>query len=107
MEPQILHIMENFDFKTVRKVMKALNWKWAIDEDTRRVPKLSELRYFALNLLVDLLAENHPYIKSGGFMASREGRDLELTFCVAEWDTETLHIEADLYAGDYTEDVGL
>jgi hypothetical protein len=110
MEDKIEHIMGNFDFKKVRKVMKALNWKWAHSKKMAR-PKLPELRSMAYSLLrgaADDVSGPTSHQACGGFIANRDGSTLTLMFSVAEWDTFDFDLasewESDEKDYDYSED---
>ena len=94
-------IMDNFNFNKVRKVMKHLNWKWALSENG--VPEVYELKETARRLLNECLyemimhGEDSWSIATGGFAAratnykgSEESEDssigLKLSFKVEDWD---------------------
>lgn len=90
------NIIENFDFKRVYTVMKALDWRWACVCDNTRVPMVDEIMESAKRLL-DEVIESHlkdgenQHISTGGFEASltvceEDGiPDLSLKFVVEDW----------------------
>lgn len=84
----IEEIMDNFDFKKVRKAMLALDWRWM---DIDRVPFVSELREEAKRMLVDTTDkdENPYYLSSSGFDAvcDTEKKAMRLIFYVTEWES--------------------
>lgn len=62
-------ILESFDFEKVHKVMKFIDWQWAILANGKyifRVPTVLELKERAKELLMDS-TENKRSISSGGF----------------------------------------
>lgn len=93
-----LHIddmLANFDFNKVEAAMRALNWKWCIDESTLKfdVPSVEEMKAFVVELVKDL-NELHPeqesdaWIGSGGFTVIRyTDGSYKLLFVVEEHET--------------------
>lgn len=83
----IEHILDNFDFERVHKVMTVLNWTWYFTEG---VPEISDLRKEARRLLKDVAKrkEDRVCTGTGGFEVYKEDGVLELKFVVAEWDEE-------------------
>lgn len=90
------NIIENFDFKRVYTVMKALDWRWACVCDNTRVPMVDEIMESAKRLLDEVIeshledGENHQ-ISTGGFevainICEDDGiPDLSLKFVVEDW----------------------
>lgn len=85
-------IMDNFDFAKVRKVMKALKWKWAgVKGDEDGVPTEQEIGDFAAKLLWDLVNDpKNKAIGQGGFFAEKDFLDpddpwIQLSFHVEDW----------------------
>ena len=90
---RIEHIINNFDFNKVRKVMIFLNWTWC---GSVKAPSISELKNTALKLLTNV--ENSKYRgyichSTGGFNASKVpnsdslfGYDLCLDFTIESWE---------------------
>jgi hypothetical protein len=67
-QEQIDEVMDTFDFATVRKIMAALDWKWATSEGmNREIPDEYEIRRSARNRMRD--AAKVGYSSSGGFSA--------------------------------------
>lgn len=80
-------ILDQFDFQKVKKVMDALNWKWAMGTESH-VPDIPELRKQAREMLWDLIRSKDRMIKSGGLVVEKDYDDiLELRFEVTSWDT--------------------
>ena len=87
------YIMDAFDFEKVRKVMKALKWKWAgVKGDEDGVPTEQEIGDFAAKLLWDLANDpKNRVIGTGGFRAEKDFSDpndpwMRLSFEVEQWD---------------------
>ena len=85
-------IMDNFDFEKIRKVMVALNWKWAgAKGDENGVPTIDEIKQGAANLLWDLANDpKNKAIATGGFRVEKDFLDpndpwVQLSFRVEEW----------------------
>lgn len=71
--------MDNFDFEKVHRVMKLLNWKWALDNDT---PSIPQLRKHVRDQMSRIYGTNIFRIESGGFVTTyRFGTDQD-----GEWD---------------------
>lgn len=88
-------IMDYFEFEKVHRVMKFLDWQWALSEEG--VPTEPELRQEARRLLKQSLMEKSS-MSTGGFHTRYHSYDsgeetIELFFSVDHWD-ET--IEKDL-----------
>lgn len=83
----IKEIMEEFDFRKVRKTMTALDWTWA---GTDRTPLVSELRETAELLLIEATMGfiNPHYVSTGGFEAvcDTEKKGMRLLFVVSDWE---------------------
>ena len=80
-------ILDQFDFQKVKKVMDAVDWKWAIGKESH-VPDIPELRKKARELLWDLVRSKSRMIKAGGLVVEKDDDDiLELRFEVTSWDT--------------------
>ena len=91
-EKMLDSIMDNFDFAKVRKVMKALKWKWAgVKGDEDGVPTEQEIGDFAAKLLWELANDpKNKAIGTGGFFAEKDFLDpndpwMQLSFRVEEW----------------------
>lgn len=90
---EIEDILDNFDFKQVKKVMDALEWKYHDSPDSHIT--IAELRKMARRLLKDIYnadPSDHWFIACGGFEAERRmcpgdpKKYLYLKFVVTEWD---------------------
>jgi hypothetical protein len=80
-QKQIDLIMDGFDFGRCLVIMRALNWRYRMDE---HVPELQEVRETALSLLEDVRHE-HKIASSGGFTALRLRGRINLHFGVDSW----------------------
>ena len=82
-----LYILANFDFHTVTKTMKALNWTWATIEG---IPTFGQLYQQADRLLSEVIEApaSRYYVGTGGFKASKEDGFLSLEFTVTDFDTD-------------------
>ena len=94
-------VIADFDFDRAKKVMDALDWKWASSRTETRVPNHGELVMCARRLLIDVLTTLPPSgparhtIATGGFSAAAEQYEdgeivLSLDFVVADtnWSTQ-------------------
>lgn len=84
----IAEVMDGFDFKTVEKVMKALNWCWEIDGKVE-VPSISVMKWRAEGLLDGVMLffgdKVLHSLSCGGFKATlTETGMLTLEFVVEE-----------------------
>lgn len=72
-----------FDWKKVRKAMKALDWTWARIEGT---PKIKDLKAFAKNLL-EQSYKRGGYTITGGLEAyyDKVEDELRLSFILTDW----------------------
>lgn len=88
-------VMDFFDFATVAKTMKALEWKW--HNAFEGIPAEHEIRTHARKLMNSLSFRQSPncvgYTGSGGLYAeafyndkTKEMEGIRLHFVVAEWD---------------------
>lgn len=83
----IQYVVENFDYKKVRKVMTFLNWKWR----NAGVPTIDELKEQSIELLLDCYrkyADSAIKISTGGLEASYNGEYFTLKFVLTNWDSE-------------------
>ena len=64
-EEQIKFILEDFDFERVRKVMKALDWKY---DREKGIPTIKQLKSVARAALKNV-SEERPIVSMGGFEA--------------------------------------
>ena len=81
-------ILDNFDFSAVYVAMEALEWKWAMKDDSgfdeERQPEINELQKRAREMLVGLVlrlaeeGENNGFDNCGGFEVAAEVIDDEL-----------------------------
>ena len=74
--------MERFDFEKVHKVMKFLNWKWAMSSNGYDVPSIEDLRAWALHQLNECvrLYESRGFPQSGMNVSSGGLQALVMTF---------------------------
>ena len=57
-ETQIENILESFDFKRVKKAMKALNWKYCTSDFKEYIPNIQELKKTAKECLENAIKCN-------------------------------------------------
>ena len=82
-EIQIENILETFDFKHVKKAMKALNWKWVTsDLKTEYFPDIQELKETAKLCLEHAIKST--FSETGGFLAANCSGVLNLYFVLEE-----------------------
>ena len=81
-EPLVKRTLAAFDFGTVHKCMKFLNWEWDFGGDLH-VPSVGELYQKAEHLLV-CAAQRGCNCLSGGFQVYSDGTSVELCFSIAE-----------------------
>lgn len=86
-DKQIQEIVKFFDWQKVHKTMTALNWTWG---DDKNVPGIGELVQTAVSLLDTVAEGDGKYSSSstGGFVASIEDGNLDLSFVVCSWCAE-------------------
>ena len=78
----IKNIMQNFDFERVHRVMIFFNWWWSPHNG---VPTIKEIKQQAQQLLGDVLLERGvDYSATGGFIASKNKRGVNLLFRITE-----------------------
>ena len=86
-------VLDDFDFKKVKKAMKALDWTWF---PNNRTPKVSEMKQTCRGLLKTAIGlyKNNPEVPyetacTGGFelFLDKETQDIEVKFVVTEIDT--------------------
>lgn len=81
-QEQINHILSEFDFQKVHKMMTSVNWQWSYDNNEKKVPSISDLRQVAelcLNKVASSTEENDTFA-AGGFVAEKIQNMLELSF---------------------------
>lgn len=93
-DDKIDEVIDNFNFETVRQVMKLLEWTYGFSEEC---PSTNELVTTARNLLSDVSErcknDDNFFAETGGFRAtayrSKDGSlDLHLDFIVEEYQTD-------------------
>lgn len=74
-----------FDWKKVRKAMKALNWTWFY---VGGEPKIKDLKHSAKNLLYNSYTKDG-YTMTGGFEAyyDKIEDELRLSFILTDWSS--------------------
>jgi len=89
-ELYIERILSTFEFESVQKVMKFLDWKWVFSKDDESgIPSIRELKETARRLLVD--CANDPQDNSehatGGFTAMKDHKHwFRLSFVLESWE---------------------
>ena len=72
-------ILKDFNFERVHEIMTEIGWVWATPNPlTMGVPSISELKQEAKRLLNELKKEKLKYVSTGGFTATRIGKDYQL-----------------------------
>lgn len=69
------YILDNFDFKSVHKAMKALNWKWAGEH-----PSMKDLKNKAKDLLITCARTKSYQVSCGGFVVTRLAYKKEVSY---------------------------
>lgn len=92
-QQDIEHILDEFDFFRVAKVMEALNWKWATSDG---VPTIGDMRRSVRMLFKHAVEADSSFpnysTSTGGFEVSRNmyvgdvKRYYSLKFIVSEWN---------------------
>lgn len=90
-EPLVKRTLAAFDFGTVLKCMRLLNWKWHFGGDPH-IPAVGELYQEAERLLVRA-AQEECSCSSGGFQAYSDGTSVELCFSIAESSCSVYELE--------------
>lgn len=85
-------VLENFNFKKVKKVMKFLNWKWS---EYNRTPTIKEMKNNCSRLFEESLGtyestKHSITTSSGGFEVSVYKNSVSVKFIVTEyyWESE-------------------
>ena len=89
-DEHIKYIIDNFDFKKVKKVMEFMNLTWVGEPKS---PSISKMKKEASRLLSEVY-DSEPdcsSIATGGFKASRYEDSLELEFIITDWTSEILN----------------
>jgi len=81
---QIEQVIKDFDFKSVQKVMKALDWKWIGSDD---IPTVKEMKDTVRGLIQKLQDDSLAMIGTGGFFVVRNGDDFVLSFEIESVDS--------------------
>ena len=76
---QIDHIIQEFDFKRVYKMMKAVNWKYS---NPAGVPSIDRIKGVARSMLETCVRDNNLFASTGGFTAIKRRGKLDLVFGV-------------------------
>lgn len=81
-EKQIDCILDTFDFKSIQKIMKALDWKWYLGPNYKlKFPTQKQLYDMAKHLLTTCVEKSLGTIQYGGFIVTyKEGEELTLAF---------------------------
>lgn len=82
-------ILNHFNFKKVRLVMKALNWEWCTASLEGDIPSIERMKATARHLLTHVATTKDAVCATGGFHAHRCGDGvLELSFIVEYYESE-------------------
>jgi hypothetical protein len=75
------NLIDHFDFKSARRVMKALEW----DFEYGKIPTLNEMQETCRHLIFELLKDKKAdYTSTGGFTAFRINRCIGLKMDILE-----------------------
>ena len=91
----INEIMSSFNFKKVKAYMDLVEWKYAHDDGTMRVPDIETIKSTAYKMLIRL-NEFGDYSSTGGFTATLHnwnGGTIILTFNIAEFEYSKNEVE--------------
>jgi len=94
-QSKIAFVVKNFDYEFILRVMKYLNWEYALP-DGNRVPSLEEIIILSerlMNLAVEeYIKENSVRIalKTGGFVATVDRDEVELSFEFENFSSEAI-----------------
>lgn len=94
-QAQIDDIMNNFDFKCVKKVLKFLDIHW---RNAPKTPNKEEIKEQALKLLHMVINEDNEYAACGCLIARKSFGHLSLTFEPTSWSAIDANIDADVVA---------
>lgn len=90
LEDLIDHVIDEFNFVKLHKMMTAMNWRWAhFDEgQALRVPSIEHLkataRKYLLKAIVEQKIKGYANLGGGGFMAEADKDGLALSFVFAQ-----------------------
>jgi hypothetical protein len=79
-------ILDEFDFETVHRTMKALDWKWSGCEVD--IPSIGDLRRQARLLLQELFRNKYRCTGTGGLFAYNENGIVGLRFEVTSYEVD-------------------
>ena len=89
-------VLNEFDFAKVDRVMRMLNWEWAIFGKHRAIPGIYGLMTEAKDMLYKVLNDRDGedcWMLCGGFRASWDGENLGLEFILTSYETNTNYHE--------------
>ena len=90
----VKEVLNEFDFAKVDRVMRMLNWEWAIFGKHRAIPGIYGLMTEARDMLYKVLEhEDENWIRCGGFRASWDGVALGLEFILTSYGAYTNYHE--------------
>ena len=85
----VKEILDNFDYKTMRKTMKKLKWYWW---DSEEVPTKESIRIMAENLLTTAITSGKKgdlfLTGSGGLEVIKSNGHINLMFRVSSYEVE-------------------
>lgn len=92
-DKHIKHILDNFNFVEVNRIMTLLDWHWW--NAVNKVPSVDELKKEAHRMLNDLYDSDYISSSTGGFKVSKFEDHLELQFIIADYSSSFLNLSDD------------
>jgi len=92
-EKHIKHILDNFNFEEVNRVMTILDWHWW--NAVNKVPSVDELKKEAKRMLSDVYDNEYTSSSTGGFKVTKFEDHLELQFIISDKSSGLLNLTED------------
>lgn len=92
-DKHIKHILDNFNFVEVNRIMTLLDWHWW--NAVNKVPSVDELKKEAHRMLNDLYDSDYISSSTGGFKVSKFEDHLELQFIISVYSSSFLNLSDD------------
>jgi len=86
-DKSISDIVEGFDYEKVKKVMDCLEWEWGGGD---KIPTIDEIEEVSIRLLRRAVSENISQCATGGFVVTKDGHYLTLSFNVENTDNVSM-----------------
>ena len=96
-DEHIDYIIDNFNFKKVKKHMEENKWTWGF---ANTVPTINQLKSTAFDLLMQIKdEESDHWVSTGGFTAMKGFDSLRLMFSIDDVDSDFVNLK-DTYDKD-------